>query len=285
MIENEQGVEHNVPEMAKKVSKMRGIIVALTVILVLESFALGALGYPVVKRWMQKQQAQAQPGVSNNIVYSANTDKKIIALTFDDGPFPYEPVHKTNHTKEMIEVLAKLNVKANFFIVGKKAEASPELVKAEFDAGHCIANHTYNHPQTGVRLPEMTPEQLDVELGKQSDLIQRITGQRPRFFRPPGEVSDPKVVNAAKKLGMLVVFNKLNPGDWKYDGKTGAEKEAAVKSIEDIVLADGAVKPGTVILMHDGIPATRAALPKIVTTLRERGYEFVTLDQMFPAGQ
>ena len=284
MTEIEKDVEQSAPDMAKTVSKLRGILFTLVVILAIESFALGALGYPALKRWMQKQQAQAVPGVSKNIVYSANTEKKIVALTFDDGPFPYEPVHKTNHTKDLVEVLAKINVKASFFIVGKKAEASPELVKAEFDAGHCIANHTYNHPQSGIRLPDMTPEALEVELGKQSDLIQRITGQRPRFFRPPGEVSDPKVVNAAKKLGMLVVFNKLNPGDWKYDGKTGAEKDAAVKTIEDIVLAEGAVKPGTIILMHDGIPATREALPKIVTTLRERGYEFVTLEQMFPAG-
>ncbi|MEI7833352.1 MAG: polysaccharide deacetylase family protein [bacterium] len=308
MTENETPkVIESAEELTNTVNRLRFIVFILLVVLAMETIGLGYLGTKQYPNWRERFKkhrivTSSEPwGIHNNIVYHGDPNKKQIALTFDDGPFPGVSYDPTNHSKELLDVLVKNKTVATFFLVGKKAVDSQEQVKADFAAGNTIGNHTYNHSQATPeqlakmspedrekykRLPNMTPEQLNVEFGMQSDLIEKITGKRPRFCRPPGEVSDPSVVAAAKKLGMVCVFHDVEPApnDSTY-ADTPAEKwPQQAKALEDYLLAPGRVKNGSIILLHDGIPATRLALPKVIATLRERGFEFVTLDQMFPAG-
>lgn len=283
-------------ELVRTVSRLRFTISILLIVLAMETIGLGYMGSKQFSRWRELRHSIVQKatigdkpwGIHDNMVYKGDPSKPQIALTFDDGPFPGTSYDSVNHSKELLDVLVANKTVATFFRVGIKVEASQEQVKAEFAAGNTIGNHTYNHSQVaGKRLTNMTPEELNIEFGKQSDLVEKITGKRPRFCRPPGEVSDPKVVDAAKKLGMVCVFHDVepSPNDSEYADKAADLIPSQAKALEDYLLAPGRVKNGSIILLHDGVRATPAALPKVISTLRERGFEFVTLDQMFPAGQ
>ena len=166
-------------------------------------------------------------------------------------------------------MLARLHVKATFFIVGMKAAAAPDLVRAMFDAGHCLANHTYHHP----RLTKITIAKVAQELQLCGDTLKAITGETPRYFRPPGGQIDPEVLKMAEAHGYKTIMWSYNTGDYK--GFTADHLYAGlVKSTHN----------GSIILMHDGMPESLVLLPRFVATMREKGYSFVTIDQMAQDG-
>ncbi|HEX2948498.1 MAG TPA: polysaccharide deacetylase family protein [Armatimonadota bacterium] len=203
-------------------------------------------------------QFEAIQSASFQKFYRGNPTRKEVAFTFDDGP------HK-GITEQLLAVLKQYNVKATFFVVGKKAEQSPELVKTEFADGHCIANHTYHHD----RLVALSKTTLATEIDSCSDVINKITGKRPQFFRPPGGTMDVLVTNMAQELGYRTVLWSINSGDFERPGK---------RVIINRVMK--CVSNGSIILFHDGVQQTIDALPEIITTLRGQGYEFVTIDDM-----
>ncbi len=206
--------------------------------------------------------------VHGRFLFGGNPTLPEIALTFDDGPDP-------PYTNEILAVLKQYNVKASFFCVGRHATEHPELVKQEFDAGHTVAIHSWNH----VNLPTYSAAAIDKQLGDTSDSLKKITGVQPGFFRPPYGAYNSVVLAQANKMGLTTFLWNDVASDWLLPG-------SSVISARVI----NAARYGSIILLHDGDgdhynpiasrEQTVRALPTIITTLRARGYRFVTLDQM-----
>ena len=122
----------------------------------------------------------ASPRPTNEAVYRHNTDKKRVALTFDDGPH-------YKYTAEILDILDEYGAKATFFVVGELAERYPELILRELAEGHEIGNHTWSHP----KMKKLTVDSLKQEILKTEELLNEIADYRPKLFRPPeGSFSD-----------------------------------------------------------------------------------------------
>ncbi|WP_107924369.1 polysaccharide deacetylase family protein [Lysinibacillus parviboronicapiens] len=201
---------------------------------------------------------------AGQIVWEVKTQKKIIALTFDDGP------HK-KYTPEILDLLAKYDAKATFFVVGQNAEKNPEVVLRMYEEGHEIANHTYTHP-----LKTNVPN-LIKEIKQTHDTIYSISGYSPILFRPvEGQYTD-AMIDAIVKEGYKVVMWSwhLDTLDWKSPG---------VNQIVDTVLEG--VKEGNVVLFHDGggnREQTVKPMKKILPALEKQGYKFVTIPELLEA--
>ncbi|MBK3496169.1 polysaccharide deacetylase family protein [Viridibacillus sp. YIM B01967] len=198
---------------------------------------------------------------SGQMLWDINTDEKIIALTFDDGPHP-------RYTEQILDLLTKHKVKATFFVIGENAEKQPELVLREYNEGHELANHTYTHTYN------QSVNVLEKELKKTNDLIHKITGFYPVLFRPVGGQYDDNMINVAVKNGYKVVI-------WSWHQDTEDWKSPGVNKIVKKVLNN--TKPGDVILFHDGggnRTQTIKALDKILPELQKQGYKFVTISEL-----
>jgi len=189
-------------------------------------------------------------------------DKKVVALTFDDGPWP-------GQTAKILDILGKEHVPATFFVLGLRVKREPDLAKRIVAEGCAIGNHTYRH----VDLTGTEPDVLRREIRGTNDMIRWTTGVQPKWFRPPmGRIDGPayKELTAA---GLKPVLWTVDPQDWRQ----GAEAGRIAKSVI------AAAKPGSVILLHDGggdRTQTIKALPWIIHELRRQGYEFVLLDDL-----
>lgn len=203
----------------------------------------------------------AQPMVLKRMI---DGRRKKVALTFDDGPWPRQ-------TDAVLDVLRREGVSATFFVIGRQVAAHPEIVRRIVRAGHALGNHTYNH----VDLAATDGSRLVSEIEGTSRAIRSACGVTPRWLRPPGGSIDADAYEAASKQRLRVALWTVDPQDWRKV-KTAAQIEAEVVR---------AVRPGAVILLHDGggdRSATIAALPGIIRKLRARGYEFVPLADLGP---
>jgi peptidoglycan/xylan/chitin deacetylase (PgdA/CDA1 family) len=187
--------------------------------------------------------------------------ERAVALTFDDGPSP-------QFTPRIVATLKRLHVPATFFLVGYLADESPELVQLELRAGMTVGNHSYNHPE----VPSFAdlPARLagdEIALGAAS---LRRAGAAPVLFRPPGGSYSPAVIHESQALGERIVLWSVDPGDWE----AGATKASVVRNVL------GAVRPGSIVILHDGggdRSATLAALPAIVRGIRHRHLRLVAV--------
>jgi peptidoglycan/xylan/chitin deacetylase (PgdA/CDA1 family) len=186
---------------------------------------------------------------------------KLVALSFDDGP--------NERTAEMLDMLAKLKVHATFFLVGFRAEAQPDLVKAMSAGGHEIENHTYTH----TILTTLSADEVEVELSKNAAILHSLTGKDVRYFRPPGGHANAATKEAAARQGFTAIFWTVLCSP--YEG-------AKYVNMADYVINNTC--DGAIILMHNGEPATTSALPRIVNELRAKGYRFVTLSELLANG-
>nr|WP_229725520.1 polysaccharide deacetylase family protein [Paenibacillus abyssi] len=198
------------------------------------------------------------------IVWEVPTDEKLIALTFDDGPDSMD-------TPAILDLLGQYNAKATFFVVGKRVEKYPELVKREIVEGHEIANHTYNHMyfNKGVNA-----EKIQEEIKKAERLIFNITGQKPSLFRPPGGFYNEMVVSASIKSDYQIVM-------WSWHQDTRDWSTPGVNAIVNKVLKNA--RNGDIILFHDyveGQTQTIEALEQILPELKNRGFQFVTVSEL-----
>lgn len=208
-------------------------------------------------------------------VWSVVTNQKKIAFTFDDGPKP-------EYSIPLLATLDSLRVRATFFVVGKEAAANIDLIKEMHDRGHEVANHTYTH----TRLPNVSVDQIRAEISSTNQVIGRfIDGNARRLFRPPGGQFNTKVIQAAESLGMTVVLWDVNAGDYVVESdRLGVKDENRrangapfAKGVTQQILAN--VKPGSIILMHNG-GAIIDVLPQLVTQLRAKGYDMVTVSDL-----
>lgn len=189
---------------------------------------------------------------------------KQVALTFDDGP-------DETWTPRVLDTLKKFQVKATFFLVGQRIEANIEVAKRIVKEGHVAGNHTYDHP----KLPTLTPAQVSSEITRTSDVIKRVTGVKPAFFRPPYGALTVPVVEEIRKLGYKIIFWDVDSLDWS--GLTGPQVAANI-------LAHA--KKGSIILQHsaggkgESLEDTIQALPYVITTLENEGFQFKTVPDL-----
>ena len=182
------------------------------------------------------------------------TDKKI-ALTFDDGPHP-------KVTKQILKTLEKYEAKATFFVVGQEVKEHPEILKAVYNAGHEIGNHTLNH----AKLTTLKPEEIKQQIQASDSIIKSTIGQRATVFRPPYGSYDKAITDQLNVPNVLWTIDTL---DWKH-----RDPEKTVMAVKE------QAKNGSVVLMHDIPQATADALDEVLATLQKQGYEFVTVSEL-----
>lgn len=184
-----------------------------------------------------------------------NNSDKLIALTFDDGP--------NYNTNKVLDVLAKYNVKATFFVLGSKVMNNKKILKREYDSGMEIGNHTFNH----LLLTKYKENVIKDEIDNTSSVIFEVTGRYPKLLRPSYGAYN----NTIKKIGdMPIIIWDIDTLDWKYHNS----KRIASRVINK-------VKDGDIILMHDIYSATANSLNIIIPELQNRGYTFVTVPELF----
>jgi polysaccharide deacetylase family sporulation protein PdaB len=199
----------------------------------------------------------------SEVVWNVETDQKLIALTFDDGPNPV-------YTPQILDILNQYQAKATFFVLGKRVQHFPEIAIREVNEGHEIANHTFDHHF----LKHMSPEKLKEEIRQTQEVIFDITEQIPRVFRPPGGFYNDALLDLAREDHFTVVM-------WSWYQDTKDWKKPGVKKIVETVLNN--VHNGDIILFHDlegDCSQTVEALKIILPRLKEQGYRFVTVSDL-----
>ena len=188
---------------------------------------------------------------------------KVVYITIDDGPY-------LQNTPHLLDVLKKENVKATFFDVGQQIEQFPSLLKAEYDQGHAIGNHTYSHNYSALY---KSPDTFLADVQKTDDLIFKIIGIHPKIIRAPGGTS---CFNIA--YYNLLDANDYMAYDWNLD--TGdTDGKFSVQQIVNNVDKQIGNKHKIILIMHD-LPnksSSANALPIIIAHLKEKGYTFDTL--------
>jgi peptidoglycan-N-acetylglucosamine deacetylase len=191
---------------------------------------------------------------------------KQLALTFDDGP-------NDPHTQKLLEVLAKYNVHATFFVIGHYARKRPDIVREIFKAGHSIGNHTLTHPN----LIFVSALQTRIQLSECNETLSDIVGQRPTLFRPPFGGRLPHTLKIARSMGLEPVMWNVMGFDWRTTSAEHVERKVSRQ-----------IRGGDVILLHDGSHLnfgfnrahTILATDRLITAYKNRGYEFVTIPDM-----
>ncbi len=190
--------------------------------------------------------------INNRII---DKDKKLVALTFDDGP--------SYNTMKIVDILKKYNSTATFFVVGQKVDKYKNTIKYLSDNNMEIANHTYTHKL----LSKLDETSILKEIKDTQEAIYKITNTYPTLFRPSyGTVS-----SKLKRISpMPIIIWNLDTLDWKHHNS---------KKIANKILSN--VSDGDIILMHDTYTASRNAVEIVIPKLKEQGYEIVSVSELF----
>ncbi len=196
----------------------------------------------------------------------SRVDAGCVALTFDDGPDPVD-------TPKLLDLLREKGVKATFFVVGKRAEQYPEIVRRAWAEGHLVANHTWSHYSLFCFL---TPRRLREEIELGSESVRRSCGFRPRLFRSPVGLRHPLLAPYLEDAGLEYV-------SWTIRTRDTLTANSSVLARRMLKAASG-----DIILLHDHVPGGTEAmlevLPRVIDELRERGFEFVLAGPREDAG-
>ena len=206
------------------------------------------------------KQASAKATASEN--FSTDTTAGLpveepprIALTFDDGP-------NARYTPMLLDGLKKRNIRASFFLIGENIEGNEDILLQMRKDGHLIGNHTWDH----VQLDKIPAEKARLEIEKTNNRIYEASGIYPSYVRPPFGAW---IKNLELSVTMFPVFWDVDTLDWKSQN---------VNSI--LSVAEKQIHDGSIILMHDGYQTSVDAALKIADLFAEKGYVFVTADQL-----
>ena len=204
-----------------------------------------------------------------DIYRTGNPGTNQVAITFDDGP-------SREFTPAILDILREHNVPATFFLVGVHVEQYPDIARRIVEEGHEIGNHTYRH----INMPTASNKTLYEEVIKATRVITQVTGEYPKYIRPPRGVYDARFRRLSHVLGQQIVLWTTSTRDWRY----GTSAQAIVKR------AVSTAKGGQIILFHDSgalvrneggdRSATVRALPFVIEGLREKGLEIVPLGEL-----
>lgn len=192
------------------------------------------------------------------VVRSVPNTHNMVALTFDDGPFP-------RWTKQYLQVLALHGIPATFFVTGQRAQRYPEGIQIIQTAGHEIANHSFSHQ----RLTCLQEKDIVRELKLANQVLEQISGKKPVLFRPPFGSFNQLVTELAWAQGLRTVTWSVDPQDWKGPGAEALAKKVVSRT-----------KAGDIILLHEGKLETLAALSTIISGIQEKGLVFVTVSTL-----
>lgn len=215
---------------------------------------MSLLDHDAVRRWLDSR-----------ILCEVATDRREVAITFDDGPNP-------RHTPRLLELCERLDVRVTFFVVGRRVRRFAEVTAQVAATGHEIANHSFHHvPMSALPVPLMRRE-----IENTSNLVESLTGRRPGFFRPPMGWFSPQLLATARAAGCVPAIGTIHPRD---------SRRPPAREIEERVMRRMA--PGAIVILHDGgwrigcdRSRTIAAFERIVPKLRKDGYRLVTLSEL-----
>lgn len=191
-------------------------------------------------------------------IYCVQKDQKEVAISFDAA-------WGNEDTQQLIDTLAKYNVKATFFVVGEWVDKYPESVKALSDAGHEVMNHSNDH----AHMTKLSQEEIVADVNACNDKIEAVTGVRPTLIRPPYGEYDDNVVTAIRSLGMEPIQWDVDSLDWKDLSAADITQRVTSK-----------VQQGSIVLFHNAAKHTPEALPAILETLLQDGYTFVPISEI-----
>ncbi|ULL15536.1 polysaccharide deacetylase family protein [Paenibacillus sp. H1-7] len=188
---------------------------------------------------------------------SAATEKKVVLLTFDDGPKDKDML------ESMLNTLDKHHAKAIFFVNGYRAKQKPELLKLIHDRGQTIGNHSWDH----IDLKKESKEKVNQQIGDVQQLVKDTIGTAPKFFRPPFGSGSDEVRAKALEEQMLFMTWSNGSKDWEMTSKSNNPDQVVANVLEQL-------RPGSNILMHE-LAWTDKALDKLLTELEQKQYGFV----------
>src|SRR3989338_936362 len=201
----------------------------------------------------------------DGIIRNSRRSRSNVAITFDDGPSEY--------TEKILDVLKKKKAKATFFLVGKNMEKYPEIAKRIVRQGHEIGSHSYEH----IQLFPRTAKTLVGQIEKNESIIKKITGKKPKYFRPPRGTYDQKLRRILVSRGYKIILWTISSQDWRNPGT------------EQIVSrATNELRNGDIILFHDGIiypwGTSRQqridALPEVIDEIKRKKLKPVKLSEL-----
>lgn len=201
-----------------------------------------------------------------SVITHCDVNKKVIALTFDDGPYP-------PYTQKLLQVLQEKNVPATFFMVGENAILHPQTVKEVQAHGHDIQLHAGYHKD----LLKLTASETAANISYGKNTLEKITGTKIKYMRPPHGFKDWSVMQNIHDANLQVVNWSIIPRDWTNPGAEIIASRVCNQA-----------EPGAIVLLHDGdSPKNKAprqqtidAVKIIIDQLRAQGYEFVTVDTL-----
>lgn len=182
------------------------------------------------------------------------TDRKIVALTFDDGP-------GYNSTQRILDTLDKYKIKATFFTLGQKVEENPEMLKEIYKRGHEVGNHSYDHPD----LTTLTHDDMMTQITSTNKLIETSTKKRTTYLRPPYGAYNADI---ELSCGMEIILWNVDSNDWRFrDGP----------QTTNYIMQNLAQQ--SVILYHDIYETSADSVEQVIPLLLDQGYEFVTISE------
>ena len=228
----------------------RGKLVTAAVILLVAVFAFSAVmaGRPAVSASSTKRLLP---------IYCTEQQEKIVSISFDAA-------WGAEDTQQLIDIMAQYNVKATFFVVGEWVDKYPDSVKALYDAGHEIMNHSDTHPH----MTNLSRETMMKEINACNDKIEAITGVRPILLRPPYGDYNNALIEVLNEMGMYGIQWDVDSLDWKDLSASEITKRVTSK-----------VEPGSIVLFHNAAKHTPEALPDVIQTLQNDGYQFVKISE------
>ncbi len=192
----------------------------------------------------------------NYRTYKEQHPKKLVALTFDDGPDP-------TTTPQVLDILAKYQAKGTFFMIGSKVVNNENLTKRVSDAGHEIANHTWDHPN----LTNLSVSEIQHQVNMTNQAIEKACGKKPHYLRPPYGATNATVQQSS---GLTQMLWTVDTRDWENHSTDGI-----------MTNVKNQLQPGGVVLMHDIHQTTINALPTVMEYLKAEGYECVTVSELY----
>ena len=222
--------------------------------------ALLLFGFP----WFSHHSVAGRPAV---VIKQVLTNKKVIALTFDDGP-------TLRWTPKILQVLNDNHVRATFFVIGSHAMNRTVVLKDEVDAKMEIGSHGFQH----LIFRNKNPQTIKQEVEQNEALLMSLGVPKPRLYRLPAGWSDPTALKVLGQMGYKVVGWSIDTRDWRR--RDSAEKMAAH--------VERQVTPGSIIIFHDGPNSSEAtvnAVKQIVPALKAQGWKFDTASELLKLGR
>jgi peptidoglycan/xylan/chitin deacetylase (PgdA/CDA1 family) len=193
------------------------------------------------------------------IICSVKTDKKVIALSFDDGPV-------AENTLQILQLLKDSNAKAAFFCIGSRIAGNEAILKQAYDEGHLISNHTFSHH---FWFDMFSAKKMLADMRMMDQAMNNVIGKAPKLFRPPYGVTNPNLKKA-------IIQGNYIPVGWSMRSMDTVIKDEE-KLLNKVI---SKIKPGAVFLFHDTSNTTIAMMPALIKHIQANGYEIIRLDKM-----